>query len=160
MKIHIDSLDFTNFTIKDRNGNSQEFDITDELKITEYTIQEDFMQQSAKYAFWASILEKVRAYSEMEQRNLETIGSKLNLTIRQEYEQQGKKPTKDMIESSVYIHDSYQQQLKVVEAWNYKVKQLQYVVKAFETRRDMMIQLGAELRQTNKNGGITNPFSH
>lgn len=160
MEIHIDSLDFTNFTIKDKNGNSQEFDITDELRVTEYTIKEDFMQQSSKYAWWASILEKVRAYAEVEQRNLETVGARLNLQIRNQYEQQSKKPTKDQVESAVYLNEDYQKQAQIVESWNYKVKQLQYIVKAFEQRKEMLISIGAELRQTNKNGGITNPFSH
>ncbi|WAX23343.1 hypothetical protein VL10_ORF152 [Staphylococcus phage vB_SauM_VL10] len=160
MEIHLDTLDFNELTLKDNNGNTQTFNIHDELKLSEYTIQDEMYQQSSKFAWWASLKERVSNYAEAEQRKLEKIGAQLNLQIRAQYEQQGKKPTKDQVESAVFLSDEYQQQAKVVEAWNYREKQLHYIVKAFETRTTMLVQISAELRQTNKNGGITNPFTH
>lgn len=160
MEIHVDSLDFTELTIVDMNGEAKTFNIHDELKLSEYTIQQEMYTQSSKYAFWSSLLERVRAYAEAESRKLEQIGASINKQVRQGYTQQKIKPTKDVIESDILLNESYQKQQQIVEQWNYKVKQLQYIVKAWEQRSTMLVQLSAELRQTNKNGGMTNPFSH
>lgn len=160
MEIHVDSLDFNDLTIIDMNGEAHTFNIHDELKLSEYTIQQEMYSQSAKYSYWASLLERVRVYAEAEQRKLEQIGAKVNKEVRNRYEQEKKKPTKDVIESDILLDEEYQQQQYIVEQRNYQVKQLQYIVKAFEQRSSMLIQISAELRQTNKNGGITNPFSH
>ena len=89
MEIYVDSLDFDTFTIIDKNGNRENLNINDELRIDENNINEEFMKQSGKYAYWASLLEIVRRYYEAEQRKLETIGSQLNLTVRQAYKQKG-----------------------------------------------------------------------
>jgi len=160
MEIHVDSLDFNDLTIIDMNGEAHTFNIHDELKLSEYTIQQEMYSQSAKYSYWASLLERVRVYAESEQRKLEQIGARVNKEVRNRYEQEKKKPTKDVIESDIILDEEYQQQQYIVEQRNYQVKQLQYIVKAFEQRSSMLIQISAELRQTNKNGGITNPFSH
>lgn len=160
MEIHVDSLDFNDLTIIDMNGEAHTFNIHDELKLSEYTIQQEMYSQSAKYSYWASLLERVRVYAEAEQRKLEQIGARVNKEVRTRYEQEKKKPTKDVIESDILLDEEYQQQQYIVEQRNYQVKQLQYIVKAFEQRSSMLIQISAELRQTNKNGGITNPFSH
>lgn len=160
MEIYVDSLDFDTFTIIDKNGNRENINISDELMIDENNINEEFMKQSGKYAYWASLLEIVRRYYEAEQRKLETIGSQLNLTVRQAYKQKGEKPTKDMIEADVFINQNYQNQLNIVEDWSYKTKQLNYIVKAFEQRVNALTHLGAEQRKTNKNGGITNPLQY
>nr|DAG96526.1 MAG TPA: recombination, repair and ssDNA binding protein [Herelleviridae sp.] len=160
MEIHVDSLDFNDLTIIDMNGEAHTFNIHDELKLSEYTIQQEMYSQSAKYSYWASLLERVRVYAEAEQRKLEQIGAKVNKEVRNRYEQEKKKPTKDVIESDILLDEEYQQQQYIVEQRNYQVKQLQYIVKAFEQRSSMLIQISAELRQTNKNGGVTNPFSH
>lgn len=160
MEIHVDSLDFNDLTIIDMNGEAHTFNIHDELRLSEYTIQQEMYSQSAKYSYWASLLERVRVYAEAEQRKLEQIGARVNKEVRTRYEQQKKKPTKDVIESDILLDEEYQQQQYIVEQRNYQVKQLQYIVKAFEQRSSMLIQISAELRQTNKNGGITNPFSH
>lgn len=160
MEIHLDSLDFDSFTIKDKNGNHIEISVRDELVINETNIQQEFLGQSGKYAYWANLLEIVRHHLEVEQRKLETLGSQLNLTVRHQYKVNGEKPTKDMVESAIFTDGSYQQQLQEVEKWNYRTKQIQYVVKAFEQRKDMLIQFGADLRKTNANGGVTSPFSY
>lgn len=51
MEIHVDSLDFTELTIVDMNGEAKTFNIHDELKLSEYTIQQEMYTQSSKYAF-------------------------------------------------------------------------------------------------------------
>ncbi|WRW34676.1 hypothetical protein CF5_0142 [Staphylococcus phage CF5] len=160
MEIKIDSLDFNELTLKDKNGNVQTFNIHDELKLSEYTIQEEMYSQSAKYSWWSSLLERVRVYEEAEERKLEQLGAQLNQSVRNQFTQQKIKPTKDMIESAILTDSNYQQQQDIVAGWNYKVRQLHYIVKAFEQRMGMLTQISADLRQTNKNGGITNPFSH
>lgn len=160
MEIKVDSLDFDTIKIKDKNNNETILSIQEELKIDEINLNESFMSQSSKFAYWANLLEIVRRYSEAEERKLETIGAQLNLSIREWYKQNKEKPTKDMIEARIMIDKNYQEQLKVVEEWNYKTKQLQYVVKAFEQRVNALTHLGAEQRLTNKNKDITSPYSY
>lgn len=160
MEIKLDSLDFDKLTLRDKSNNVQEISIREELKIDEFNMQKEFLNQSGKYAYWANLLEIVRHHFEAESIKLEKQGSMLNLTIRQQLEKQGKKPTKDMIESAIYLDEGYQKQLQEVKNWEYRTKQLQYIVKAFENRTMMLTQIGADLRKTNANGGITNTFSH
>lgn len=160
MDIQLDSLDFDKFTIKDKNGNNVTISIRDELVINETNIQQEFLNQSGKYAYWANLLEIIRHHSETENIKLETLGSQLNLQVRQQYKQAGEKPTKDMVESAIYTDPSYQTQLKEVKKWEYRTKQFQYIVKAFEQRSLMLTQYGADLRKTNAHVGSSNPYSY
>lgn len=160
MEIQIDSLDFDKIIIRDKNNDTTELSIQDDLRINEINLSKEMMEQSAKFSYWANLHEIVKRYHEAEQRKLETIGSHLNLQYRAQFEKNGKKPTKDMIDSSITIDQNYQDQARNVEDWAYKENQLKYVVKAFEQRMQMLISIGAEQRQTNKNGGITNQYSY
>ena len=65
-----------------------------------------------------------------------------------------------MVDACITTNQSYQQQLETVEDWKYREGQLQAVVRAFNQRKDMLIQISAELRQTNKDKEITNPYSY
>ena len=160
MRIEVNSLDFDTMTVVDQNGQTINVSLQSELKIDEYNMTKEFMQQGSKYAWWANLLEIVRYHAEAENIKLETISSQLNITIRQQLEATGKKPTKDTIESLIYIDEKYQEQLSVVNEWNYKAGQLNRIIKAFEQRKDMLQMIGAEQRQTNKHGGITSPLTY
>lgn len=160
MEILVDNFEFTKMTIRDQNGNVQGIDIQDEVAIQETTLQHEFMTQSSKYAYWTALLEKVRAYAEAEERELDRVTAELTLATRKVLEDRKEKYTKDVIESYVKLDSRYQEQCKKLEAREYQVKRLAYIAKVFEQRKDMLIQLGADQRKTNASGGITNPYSY
>ncbi|BCK59834.1 hypothetical protein [Staphylococcus phage vB_SauH_DELF3] len=160
MEIHLDTLDFNELTLRDNNGNILSFNIIDELKFTECKLQEETYQQSAKFACLASLYERMSINAEVEQRTLEQIGAELNLQIRARYRQSGKEPITDLAPSAVFLSDEYDQQAQVLEAWNYRKKQLPYITHTFESSIQMLVKISAELVQSNKNDGITPSFTH
>ena len=160
MEIPIHSIEFSEVTLRDKNNNVFTYNIQDDLKIDEHNINQVLMEQSSKYAWWANLHEIVKRYREAEERKLEHLASQLNLQVRESFKQQKVKPTKDMVDACITTNQSYQQQLESVEDWKYREGQLQAVVRAFNQRKDMLIQISAELRQTNKDKEITNPYSY
>lgn len=160
MDIVIDNFDFTTMTIRDQNGHVENIDIQEEVMIEEANLQKEFMTQSAKYAYWTALLEKVRVYAEAEERELDRVIAELTLSTRKILDERKEKYTKDIIESYVKLDSRYQNQCAIVEARNYQVKRLQYIAKVFEQRKDMIIQLGADNRKTNALGGTTSPYAH
>ncbi|WWO58998.1 hypothetical protein [Listeria phage 20422-1] len=157
MDIHVDSLEFSQLRIIDGNGQVTELDLEKELRVNEYSMQEEFLNQAPKYIYWASILEKVRMYQESASLALEVVGAQMNEKARDYYKTVDTKPTKDQVEAYILQQEEYQVAYKQLLTYNHLVKQLQYVVKAFEQRKDMLIQYGADLRK-NKDNGISPNF--
>lgn len=146
--ISVDSLDFEEITIRDMNGNEQTFNLKDELSINRHDIRTDLEEHPGKYMYWAGVLEKVRAYLESAELELETTFSALYEPVRVSLEKKiGKNPTKVQIEAVIYQQESYITAKEKVNDIQYQVKRLQYVVKNFEARKDMLIQISTTERK-------------
>lgn len=148
MQVVVDNFDFDKIQIVDENGMVETYSLSQELRINEMNVPNEYLQQSAKYIYWASILEKVRMYLDASELNSEIKKAECYTKSRDDLVEKGVlKPTKDQIEHAVMLDDDYVQALREVQGYTHLVKQLQYVVKAFEQRKDMLIQYGAELRK-------------
>lgn len=149
MEINLDSFDFNHITIKDNNGEVLEFNLIEELKINEFNVVSEFLQQPAKYVYWSSILEKVKMYRESAELQAETYKSSIYESSRLGLVEVGiNKPTKEQVNAEIMGDEHYIKLLESLNTYKYLVGQLTYVVKAFEQRRDMLIQYGADLRKT------------
>lgn len=148
LDIAVSDLDFNTIRIRDANGSFVEHDLKAELVIDKNNLAEEFKLQPSKYVYWASILEQVRAYLEAAQFTEDKTKADLYEPARLAIIQGGTpKPTKDQIESWVWRQDVYLEAKQQVMVYSKFVKQLQYVVKAFEQRRDMLTQIGADMRK-------------
>lgn len=148
MEITVGAFDFDKITIKDLSGETVTYDLTEELKVNEFNVVQEFLHQSAKYVYWGSILEKVKLYRETTELKAETYKASIYEHSRMVLIQAGTaKPTKEQVLSQIMLDESYIKILEEYQTYNYLVGQLTYVVKAFEQRKDMLIQYGAEQRR-------------
>lgn len=148
LDITVGSLDFSTIRIKDSNNQAYEYDLKAELQINEHNLQAEFKEQASKYVYWTSILEQLRGYQESAELQEERVRANLYEQGRLALINEGSaKPTKDQVEAWLMRQEPYVQAREQVLAYSKFVRQLQYVVKAFEQRRDMLTQIGADQRK-------------
>lgn len=148
MEITLDDIDFSHLTIIDSNGNKKTVDLQDELVIDQYNIEKELYEQPKKYVYYTSLLEKVRAYLESAELALDVEHANLYEPSRASLQQEtGSKPTKDQIESRILSDETYREKKEQVAILEGSVKNLYYIVKAFEQRKDMLIQLSTHERK-------------
>lgn len=148
LDLKVGSMDFEKIRISDVNGEFHEYDMKEELVINDHDLYNEFSQQPVKYMYWTSVLEQVRAYLESSILSEETVRADLYEPARMALIGSGTaKPTKDQIESWIIKQDQWVTAKNEVLVYTKYVKQLQYVVKAYEQRKDMLIQIGADSRK-------------
>lgn len=151
LDLRVDSLDFDNIRIIDENGEVTNYNVNQELQVHEFNVRQAFLEQPAKYAFWSSVLEKLKLYQETYEMQLSTRKAELYDTCRVQLVERGiAKPTKDQIEAEILLDEKYQQIANTVIVTNYNVRRMSAFVKAVEQRKDMLIQYGADLRRENE----------
>lgn len=144
MEINVDSLEFAQITIRDVNGHVETYDLNEELRINDYDLEKEISLQPSKYVYWTSILEKMR--TGLEHANLveETKKAELYESAREAIINTGvPKPTKDHIESWILKQEGYVLARQQVNAYESLVKKLAFIVKAFEQRHSMLVQMSA-----------------
>jgi hypothetical protein len=160
MEIRVPSLDFDEIKVIDANGELQTYSLKQELNINGFNVKEEFYSHPAKYVYWTSLLERMKLQQESDALALERCRASLYEPTRVQYVNAGvTKPTKDQIEAGIQLDPTYQQLSEVLLKTKYIVGKLQYTVKAFEHRRDMLIQIGAELRRENDFSKKVNPIN-
>lgn len=148
MNINIGAFDFDKITITGANGESTTHDLREELKVNDFNVVSEFLEQPSKYVYWSSILERVKMFKESAELKAETYKASIYETSRTVLVDAGiNKPTKEQVNSVIMSDENYIKLLEDVNTYTYLVGQLTYVVKAFEQRRDMLIQYGADLRK-------------
>lgn len=148
MNINIGSFDFDMITITGANGESTTYDLREELKVNDFNVVNEFLEQPSKYVYWSSILERVKMFKESAELKAETYKASIYEPSRLSLVDAGiNKPTKEQVNAVILSDENYIKLLEDINTYNYLVGQLTYVVKAFEQRRDMLIQYGADLRK-------------
>lgn len=148
MEINVNDMEFNKVTVRDNSGNTFEYDMQEELMINRHDLRTELEEQSSKYMFWTGMLERVRANLEAAERELEYIVSQLYEPIRERLEtKMGKNPTKAQIDAMINQQEIYQNQKKKVEEVDYQSRRLAYIVKAFEQRKDMLVQISTAERK-------------
>lgn len=148
MEITIDDLGFSKLIIYDASGNREDLDLQEELLINKHDIEQELYLQPQKYVYYTALLEKVRSYLESAKLTEELIHAELYEPSRESIvSATGRNPTKDQIESAILRQDKYidaREQVIILES---TVKNLQYIVRAFEQRKDMLVQLSTHERK-------------
>lgn len=146
--IPVNDLRVDTIRVVDQSGQFVEYDLHSELRINEHNLQEDIQQQASKYVYWSSLLAQVRGFLEASELKVEEVKAKYYEPGREHYVTKGvAKPTKDQIESFIVLQPEYQEARQQLIAYQKHEQHLRYIVKAFEQRKDMLIQIGADLRQ-------------
>ena len=136
-------------------------DLCEDLKIDSFNISEDFCEQPAKYAYWATVAAQAKSLVDHKKSEVErledylkkTLVGELDSVVRQELDMNGEKITESKVTNGIYIHPKYKETQKKLYALKDELLELQKqsdmlnVAKdAMNQRKDMLISLGAQLR--------------
>ncbi|AGY47399.1 hypothetical protein Grass_134 [Bacillus phage Grass] len=145
LDVNIGSLDFYKLRLIDENGQYQEYDLEDLLKVNEDNYMQEMIEQPSKYIYWSSVLERLKFYQESVELELETVVASLDQEARDYLKDTVPKPTKDMVESYIKRQPAYKSVRDKEIHYNYIVGRVQRIVKAFEQRKDMLQSYGKQV---------------
>lgn len=152
MKVFVNDLDSDRIDVIDYNGQMTTYSVSQELAVNEQNYQQEFIRQPAKYAFWSAVLQQAKYVLAAQESRLEKVHAQVYNKVNTALLKEGMRPTKDLIEAQIVLDDEYQKAKSQVETCEYSVSQVQYLVKAFEQRKDMLVQFGADMRKDNNYG--------
>ena len=150
--IKIKSTGGEQIEILDQTGKSVIYDIDQELLVNDNNYQQEYLRQAQKYSFWADKLAIANRQVSGAEQQLDLIHAKLYHKYFLDLSKSKARPTKDMVESEIIQDDSYQQALNSLNQCSFVEEKLKFIVKAFEQRKDMLIQFGAEMRKDREIG--------
>ena len=143
-----------------------DLDLVEELKFTAENLNQAYIEQPAKFAYWSAQVNKSKFMLEKKKLELEQLDSYLKKTLMGELDQEvrenmameGERVTEARVTARVYIHPRYLETVRRVNQLQKELVELQYQTDtlytakdAFIQRKDMIISLGANLRQEKTN---------
>ncbi|BDA81548.1 hypothetical protein [Staphylococcus phage vB_SsapH-Golestan-100] len=153
LEIRVDAINHDVIRVVDNQGQYIDYDVLQDLSVNDYNANSELKEQHVKYRRYADVFNRISFYLEEAETKLSMIGSELNLAIRQEYKARGDKPpTKDVIEAEIMTRQKYTDQQRNVNTLTYQKEQLKTILKAFEQRKDMLVQYTAHLRKDIEHG--------
>ena len=141
-------------------------DLAEDLKIDPMNINENFCSQPALYAYWATIAAQAKALVDKKKAELDraddylkkTLVGELDAEVRQQMEVDGEKITEGKVTNAIYKHTRYVEQQEKIYALRDELLNLQQqwtvldiAKESMNQRKDMLISLGANLRQETTN---------
>lgn len=151
-KAFIDIDDLTmKITVRLADGSIKSFDVQEELKITKEDLNEHYIDQPGKYAWWGMLAEVAKNSMEEAKAAMEREEAEADIRVRKELDMDGKKATENLVTRMIKQDEKYiQAQQRYFEARkNYGI--LNMIHKAFEQRMEALISLGANLRSEKAN---------
>lgn len=153
-EIVVSKLDFDSFRLRDAyTGEVVDYSLRDELKVNEDNYEQEYLNQPAKYVYWQAVYQNLKSYQESVEREADIVHANA-YNEAYNFLKQNKgitRPTKDLIDSAIMQDKDYQKELEKVEEAHRAVGIIGSIVKAFEQRKDMLIQFGAEQRANRNN---------
>lgn len=123
------------------------FDIPEVFALDEANLSNDMMSQAALYAFFAAKLAEAEKELAKVEFTLDMEYAKADEDFRLDLDTNNRKYTEAVIKSLITRDESYQKvKNKQIEA-QYVVDLLKAIVKALQMRAEMLISLGANMRQ-------------
>lgn len=144
--IDIDSFDVLNVAVKLRNGQVKQFDVAEELSISKATLNEDFIEQAGKYAWWSVLAEIAKSYVESTKNAMEKAEAEADKRARTQLQLDGIKITETAVDRAIKLDEEYQAAVNAHLSAKKNAAILEKIARAFEQRKEMLINLGANLR--------------
>lgn len=158
-------MSILNITVKTKNSEN-DVDLGADLKINSTDINQDFCEQPAKFAWWATVAVQAQALVDRKKMEVDkqddyirkTLVGELDTEVRQEMEMNGEKATEIKVTNHIYIHERYK--AEVAKLYDLKDELLELQQKstllnvakdAMVQRKDALISLGAQLRLEGNN---------
>lgn len=145
IKLHTDGDQ--KIELVDQTGKHTVYNIDNELMLNDNNYQQEFLLQASKYGFWSDKLTIAHRQVSGAEQEADLLHAQLYNKAYLELAKTKTRPTKDMVEASITQDKDYQKALEKVTDYTFVENQLKFIVKAFEQRKDMLIQYGAEARK-------------
>lgn len=152
--LNLESLDVLNLTVRLANGSLKTYNVGEELSIDVTDLDNDFVEQPAKYAWWAVLAETAKNFKEEQEAELERVEAEADKRVRVDLELNGVKITETIVARNIKLDSDYQKQLEKSLRAKRSAMMLDRVAKAFDQRLDSLISLGANLRAENNNADV------
>ena len=140
--------------------------LADDLDIKSTHINTAYMEQPGKFAYWSTVALQAKFACERKKQEVnrqeeylkKTLYGELDNLIRKNMEMDGEKITESKVASNICTNEQYltaqaklyelQDELLILQE---RYQQLDAAREAMNQRKDMLISLGAQLRQENSN---------
>lgn len=129
--------------------------INEDLKVDEDNLNESLIEQSSKYAWYGAIYSQVKQQYEDLKAQLGDVEASVDRRIREDADFEGKKkPAETAMVRYVHGDKEYIKFIEKINEARRKVDLINYVLTAFEQRISVLITLGANIRNEQKQFGI------
>ena len=141
-------------------------DLAEDLQIYPEDIKGAYIEQSAKYAYWATVALQAKFLYDRKKQEVnrqdeylkKTLYGRLDAEVRAMLEMDGEKITEAKVGNAINIHENYlaeQDKLYKLQdellALQEQYQKLEIAKEAMNQRKDMLISLGAQLRLESSN---------
>lgn len=145
-------------------------DLAKDLKIDIDNINDSFIDQPCKYAYWATVAAQAKTLADRKKLEVDrqedylkkTLIGELDVAVRQDLELNGEKITETKVTNGIYAHEMYKEQMDRLYSLKEEFVELQSQVdvleaarEAMDQRKDSLISLGAQLRTEGSNTDLT-----
>lgn len=167
----MEDRDMTILEITVRTKTSENvIDLAEDLKIDVDNINEAFIDQPCKYAYWATVAAQAKTLADRKKLEVEkqedylkkTLIGELDIEVRRDLELEGEKITESKVTNSIFAHDRYKEESEKLYKLKAELVELQAQVatleaarEAMDQRKDSLISLGAQLRTDGGNADLT-----
>lgn len=125
-----------------------DYNMVDELRVNENTLESDMIEHSSKYAYFSAIANKAENFERSAEVELETVLANAEINTRKKFAEDGiTKPTVGQISAVVNTNeDVIDAKKRLSEAKGY-TGLMKYILKAFDARKDLLINISAQRRK-------------
>ena len=144
------------------DSSSYDVNLEDDLSFSEDNINQAYIDQPVKFAWWATIAAQTKATIDQKKIEVErqedflkkTVTAELDIKVRRQLAEEGERVTEARVNSAIISHPDYKQAQQDLYSLQDELldltKQYNLIIAAKEAmiqRKDMLISLGAQLRQ-------------
>lgn len=161
--------EFMNLTVE-LSGKTYHQDLSEDLKINSLDINESYIDQPSKFAWWAVLAAQARAKADklkscidkQDEYIRKILTGELDAEVRKSLELDGEKITESKVSNGIYSNDRYKEEMEILHNLrdefvkaNEDASILEAAKEAMDQRKEMLISLGAQLRTDMSNTELT-----
>jgi len=151
----VEIVEGSKLRLRTENGAYKIFDIAEVLNINPDDITTEYIRQAALYGYFTVLAARAEDAAGRADSKKEQEYAQADLDIRDEAERNGKKTTETQIRSQVLIDVSYDKMVNASFVTKLDHKLLKAIVAALEMKANMLISLGAMIRNEMSMTGMT-----
>lgn len=130
------------------------YELDDVFEINENAVTEEMMRQASLYAFFSQQYAEVSLAVDRAEFQKDKEYAMADLAVRKDYEEEGKRTTEGLVEAEALTDNYYQDAVEEHSVMQYKLNVMRNIVKALEMKAEMLISIGAQLRQERSMTGM------